>query len=184
MQLHAFTVHVIYVKYYLTHLQEKKCRAYIVVGVWSLKVVVLHPEPFVKHKVPLTVECTRVLCGRNPPIRFQNISQGINPDAPNSHSIEFNINSHEFLVMYQEILFVNQDVCFLNQEERRQFLIISVSERDWKREHKLEFKMASNRFYIPNVNELFEGLISLLQQCGDCVNENTDGGHGEFLQGV
>ena len=41
--------------------------------------------------------------------------------------------------------------------------------------------MASNRFYIPNVNELFEGLISLLQQCGDCVNENTDGGHAEFL---
>ena len=70
--------------------------------------------------------------------------------------------------MYQEILFVNQDVCFLNQEERRQFLIISVSEGDWKREHKLQFKMASNRFYIPNVNEFFEGLISLLQQCGDC----------------
>ena len=95
--------------------------------------------------------------------------------------IEFNFNSHVFLVMYQEILFVNEDVCFLNQEERRQFLIISVSERDWKREHKLEFKMASNRFYIPKVNEFFEGLISLLQQCGDCVNENTDGGHGEFL---
>ena len=97
--------------------------------------------------------------------------------------VEFNFNSHEFLVMYREleILFVNQDVCFLNQEERRQFLIISVSERDWKREHKLEFKMASNRFYIPNVNEFFEGLLSLLQQCGDCVNENTDGGHGEFL---
>ena len=34
---------------------------------------------------------------------------------------------------------------FLNQGERRQFLIISVSERDWKREPKLEFKMASNR---------------------------------------
>ena len=65
--------------------------------------------------------------------------------------VEFNFTSHVFLVMYQEILFVNQDVCFLNQEERRQFLIISVSERDWKREHKLEFKMASNRFYIPNV---------------------------------
>ena len=60
-------------------------------------------------------------------------------------------------------------------------MISSVSERDWKREHKLEFKMASNRFYIPKVNEFFEGLISLLQQCGDCVNENTDGGHAEFL---
>ena len=44
--------------------------------------------------------------------------------------------------------------------------------------------MASNRFYIPNVNEFFEGLISLLQQRGDCVNENTDaggGGDAEFL---
>ena len=88
-------------------------------------------------------------------------------------TVEFNFNSHVFLVMYQEILFVNQDVCFLNQEERRQFLIISVSERDWKREHKLEFKMASNRFNIPNVNEFFEGLLSLLQHCGDCVNKNT-----------
>ena len=95
--------------------------------------------------------------------------------------VEFNFNSHVFLVMYQEILFVNQHVSFLNQEERRQFLIRFVSERDWKREHKLEFKMASNRFYIPKVNEFFEGLISLLQQCGDCVNENTDGGHAEFL---
>ena len=60
--------------------------------------------------------------------------------------VEFNFNSHVFLVMYQEIRFVNQDVFFfLNQEERRQFLISFVSERDWKREHKLEFKMASNR---------------------------------------
>ena len=55
--------------------------------------------------------------------------------------------------MYQEIRFINQDVSFLNQEERRQFLISFVSERDRKREHKLEFKMASNRFYIPKVNE-------------------------------
>ena len=52
--------------------------------------------------------------------------------------VEFNFNSHVFLVMYQEIcfpkqdacFFLNQDVCFLNQEERRQFLISSVSERD------------------------------------------------------
>ena len=44
--------------------------------------------------------------------------------------VEFNFNSHVFLVMYQEILFVNQDACFLNQEERRQFLTMSVSERD------------------------------------------------------
>ena len=39
--------------------------------------------------------------------------------------------------------------------------------------------MVFNRFYISN--EFFEGLLSLLQQCGDCVNENTDGGHEEFL---
>ena len=95
--------------------------------------------------------------------------------------VEFNFNSHVFLVMYQEILFVNQDACFLNQEERRQFLISSVSERDWKREHRLEFKMASDRFYIPNASEFFEGLLSLLQHCGDYVKENTDGGHAEFL---
>ena len=58
--------------------------------------------------------------------------------------------------MYQDIRFLNQDACFLNQEERRQFLIISVSERDWKREHRLEFKMASDRFYIPGIpNEHF-----------------------------
>ena len=94
--------------------------------------------------------------------------------------VEFNFTSHVFLVMYQDIRFLNQDACFLNQEERRQFLIISVSERDWKREHRLEFKMASVRFYIPNAREFFEGLISLLQHCGDCVKENTDGGHAEF----
>ena len=44
--------------------------------------------------------------------------------------VEFNFNSHVFLVMYQDIRFLNQDGCFLNQEERRQFLISSVSERD------------------------------------------------------
>ena len=41
--------------------------------------------------------------------------------------------------------------------------------------------MASNHFYVPNVNEFFEGLISLLQQRGDCVSENSDGGDAEFL---
>ena len=50
--------------------------------------------------------------------------------------VEFNFNSHEFLVMYQ-------DVRFLNKEERRQFLISSVSERDWKREHRLELLVVS-----------------------------------------
>ena len=88
--------------------------------------------------------------------------------------VEFNFNSHVFHVMYQETRFLNQDACFLNQEGRRQFLISFVSERDWNRAHRLEFKMASNRFYIPNANEFFEGLLSLLQQCGYCVNVNTD----------
>ena len=41
--------------------------------------------------------------------------------------------------------------------------------------------MAADRFYIPNASEFFEGLLSLLQHCGDCVKENTDGGHAEFL---
>ena len=40
---------------------------------------------------------------------------------------------------------------------------------------------ASDRFYIPNASEVFEGLLSLLRHCGDCVKENTDGGHAEFL---
>ena len=44
--------------------------------------------------------------------------------------VEFNFNSHVFLVVYQDIRFLNQDACSLNQEERRQFLISSVSERD------------------------------------------------------
>ena len=29
--------------------------------------------------------------------------------------------------------------------------------------------------------EFFERLLSLLQHCGDCVKENTDLGHAEFL---
>ena len=41
--------------------------------------------------------------------------------------------------------------------------------------------MAFNRFYIPNANEFFEGLLSLMQQSGCCVNVNTDGGHEEYL---
>ena len=50
--------------------------------------------------------------------------------------VEFNFNSHVFLVMYQ-------DVRFLNKKERRQFVISSVSERDWKREHRLELLIVS-----------------------------------------
>ena len=41
--------------------------------------------------------------------------------------------------------------------------------------------MASGRLYIPNASEFFAGLISLLQHCGECVKENTGGGHAEFL---
>ena len=98
--------------------------------------------------------------------------------------VEFNFNSHVFLVMYQEIRFLNQDAC--KMQERRQFLMSSVSERDWKRERRLEsFKrwllIVSYLFYIPNANKFFEGLLSLLQYCGDCVKENTDGGHAECL---
>ena len=63
--------------------------------------------------------------------------------------VEFNFNSYVFLIMYQEIRFLNQVACFLNREER-QFLISFVSERDGKRAHRLEFKMAFNCFYIPN----------------------------------
>ena len=57
--------------------------------------------------------------------------------------VEFNFNSYLFLVMYQEIRLLNQDACFLDQEERLQFLISSVSERDWKRPHRLELKRVS-----------------------------------------
>ena len=45
----------------------------------------------------------------------------------------------------------------------------------------MEFKTAFNRFFIVNANEFFEGLLSLLQQSGYCVNVNTDGGHEEYL---
>ena len=68
--------------------------------------------------------------------------------------VEFNFNSYVFLVMYQEIRLLKQDSCFFRsrRETTIQFLISSVSERDWKRAHGLEFKMVSNRFYIPNAN--------------------------------
>ena len=98
--------------------------------------------------------------------------------------VEFNFNSHVFLVMYQEKRFLNQDVCFLNQEERQQFLISFVSERDWRREHRLEFKMASNRFYILLYFKwkwIFRRFVLLVAAVRDCVNDNTDGGHAEFL---
>ena len=64
-------------------------------------------------------------------------------------------------------------------------MIISVSERDWKREHRLEFKMASDLSFwsllYSKCSEFFEGFLSLLQHCGDCVEEHTDGGQAKFL---
>ena len=49
--------------------------------------------------------------------------------------------------------------------------------------HVSHTEMASNRFYIRNADEVFEAeLLSLLQQCRDCLHENSDGGgHAEFL---
>ena len=45
--------------------------------------------------------------------------------------------------------------------------------------------MASDRFHIPNASEFFEGLLSLLQHCGDCVKEKIlMGGTQNFLQDV
>ena len=34
---------------------------------------------------------------------------------------------------------------------------------------------------VPNTEEVFEGLVTLLQQCGLCCNENGDGELAEFL---
>ena len=96
--------------------------------------------------------------------------------------VEFNFNSRVFLVMYQEILFVNQDVCFLNQEERRQFLIISVSERGWKREHKLEFKMASHLYSECKwISKVWSPFCS---SAGTVWTKISMGGTQNFLQGV
>ena len=85
--------------------------------------------------------------------------------------VEFNFNSHVFLVMYQ-------DVRFLNKEERRQFLISSVSERDWKREHRLELLIVS----------IFQMQVKFLKVCSPfCSTAGTVskkilmGGHPEFL---
>ena len=42
--------------------------------------------------------------------------------------------------------------------------------------------MASDRFYIPNASENFSKVCSSFgSTAGDCVKENTDGGHAEFL---
>ena len=41
--------------------------------------------------------------------------------------------------------------------------------------------MAANRFFVPNTEEFSEDLIALLQQCGLCCQEYSDGGLTEFL---
>ena len=41
--------------------------------------------------------------------------------------------------------------------------------------------MAAARFFIPNVQEFFNDLLRLLQQCHHCLQENVDGGTAEFL---
>ena len=69
--------------------------------------------------------------------------------------VEFNFSSHLFLVMYQDIRIVNQDAFFFKSRRGTTVLIISVSERGWKREHKLEFKMASDRFWYSKCKWIF-----------------------------
>ena len=81
-------------------------------------------------------------------------------------------------------VFLNQDVCLLNQELETtgfdQFCF-----REGLKTKSRWLLIVSIFFYIPNVNEFFEGLLSLFQECGrDCVNGNTDGGTQNFLQGV
>ena len=41
--------------------------------------------------------------------------------------------------------------------------------------------MADNTFFVPNTEEFFEGLVALLQQCGLCCQEKSDGGLAKFL---
>ena len=94
--------------------------------------------------------------------------------------VEFNLISYVFLVMYQEIRLLNQDAHFLDQEERLQFLISSVSKRDWKRAHRLEFKMVSNPFYIPNANVC----SPFCSSAGTVWTKIPMGGTQNFLQDV
>ena len=88
--------------------------------------------------------------------------------------VEFNFNSHEFLVMYQ-------DVRFLNKEERRQFVISSVSERDWKREHRLELLIVS----IFQMQVKFSKVCSPFCSTAGTVSKKIPmGGTQNFLQDV
>ena len=90
--------------------------------------------------------------------------------------VEFNLISYVFLVMYQEIRLLN----FLDREERLQFLISSVSKRDWKLAHRLEFKMVSNPFYIPNANVC----SPFCSSAGTVWTKMPMGGTQNFLQDV
>ena len=58
---------------------------------------------------------------------------------------------------------------------RRQLLINAIFEGDWT------IITAAYRFFVPNIEEFFLGLVALLQQCGLCCQENSDGGLAEFL---
>ena len=88
--------------------------------------------------------------------------------------VEFNFNSHEFLVMYQ-------DVRFLNKEERRQFVISSVSDRDWKREHRLELLIVS----IFQMQVKFSKVCSPFCSTAGTVSKKIPmGGTQNFLQDV
>ena len=71
--------------------------------------------------------------------------------------------------------YVIQDAVFINQEVRRQLLIHAIFKGHWTP------IMAANRFLVPNTEEFSEDLIALLQQCGLCCQEYSDGGLTEFL---
>ena len=58
---------------------------------------------------------------------------------------------------------------------RRQLLINAIFEGDWT------IITAAYRFFVPNTEQFFLGLVALLQQCGLCYQENSHGGLAEFL---
>ena len=63
--------------------------------------------------------------------------------------VEFNFNSHVFVVMYQDIRFLNQDACFFKSRRETRVFDHFCFREGLKTKHRLEFKMASDRFYIP-----------------------------------
>ena len=74
-----------------------------------------------------------------------------------------------------------QDIRFLNKEERRQFLISSVSERDWKREHRLELLIVS----IFQMQVKFSKVCSPFCSTAGTVSKKIPmGGTQNFLQDV